>query len=192
MIRCSDESLYCGTTNNLKNRLETHNSGKGAKYTKFRRPVELVAASSEMTKSDALRLEYRVKQVPASKKYLELTKEENKMTKKLKKDLQTVNKELKALAKKTESLLKAVDKLEKPKAKPTKAKAVKKIPVNKAAPATAADTVLAIIKRFKKGVNVSTLIEKTGFNRRKIYNNVKILKKRGKIKSEGRGVYVKA
>ena len=125
MIRCSDESLYCGTTNNLKNRLETHNSGKGAKYTKFRRPVELVAASSEMTKSDAFRLEYRVKQVPASKKYLELTKEENKMTKKLKKDLQTVNKELKALAKKTESLLKAVDKLEKPKAKPTKAKAVK-------------------------------------------------------------------
>ena len=117
--------------------------------------------------------------------------------KNLKKDLQTVNKELKELAKKTESLLKAVDKFEKPKAKSTKAKAVKKAPVKKAAvkkpaPATAADTVLAIIKKYKKGVNVSTLIEKTGLNKRKIYNNVKVLKKRGMIKSGGRGVYVKA
>ena len=122
--------------------------------------------------------------------------------KNLKKDLQVVNKELKALAKKTESLLKAVDKFEKPKAKPAKAKAVKKTPAKKAAPkkpvpkkakpATAADTILAIINRSKKGVNVSTLKEKTGFNKRKIYNNVKILKKRGKIKSVGRGVYLKA
>ena len=127
--------------------------------------------------------------------------------KNLKKDLQTVNKELNALVKKTESLLKAVDKFEKPKAKPIKAKPVKKVaakkaPVKKvavkkpapkkAAPATAADTVLAIIKRFKKGVNVSTLMEKTGFNRRKIYDNAKILKKQGKIKSVGTGVYVKA
>ncbi len=132
--------------------------------------------------------------------------------KNLKKDLRAVNKGLKALAKKTESLLKAVDKFEKPKAKPVKAIAVKKTHVKKAAvkkvaakkaapkkasskkvaPATAADTVLAIIKRFKKGVNVSTLIEKTGFNKRKIYNNVKVLKKRGKIKSEVRGVYLKA
>ncbi len=122
--------------------------------------------------------------------------------KNLKKDLQVVNKELKALAKKTESLLKAVDKFEKPKAKPAKAKAVKKTPAKKAAPkkpvpkkakpATAADTILAIINRSKKGVNVSTLKEKTGFNKRKIYNNVKVLKKRGKIKSEERGVYLKA
>ena len=208
LIRCSDESLYCGTTNNLKNRLEAHNSGKGAKYTRFRRPVELVAASPEMTKSDALKLEYRVKQVPASKKYLELTKEENKMTKKLKKDLQTVNKELKALAKKTESLLKAVDKLEKPKAakkpkaKPTKTKAVKKTPVKKvaakrpapkkAAPAPAADTVLAIIKRSKKGVSTAALMEKTGYNQKKISNLVFKLRKQDKIKSVDKGVYVKA
>jgi putative endonuclease len=198
LIRCSDESLYCGTTNNLKNRLEAHNSGKGAKYTRFRRPVELVAASPEMTKSDALKLEYRVKQVPASKKYLELTKEENKMTKKLKKDLQTVNKELKALVKKTESLLKAVDKLEKPKAakktkaKPTKAKAVKKTPVKKAAPVTAADTVLAIINRSKKSVNTETLVKKTGYNQKKISNLVYKLRKEGKIKSPEKGIYLKA
>jgi len=205
LIRCSDESLYCGTTNNLKNRLEAHNSGKGAKYTRFRRPVELVAASPEMTKSDALKLEYRVKQLPASKKNLELTKEENKMTKKLKKDLQAVNKELKVLAKKVDKIVAAVGKLEKPKvvkAKPVKKVAAKKAPVKKVAvkkPAakkpviiTAADTVFGFIKRYRKGVNVSTLIEKTGFNKRKIYNNAKILKKQGKIKSVRNGVYLKA
>jgi putative endonuclease len=215
LIRCSDESLYCGTTNNLKNRLEAHNSGRGAKYTRSRRPVELVGASSEMTKSDALKLEYRVKQVPASKKNLELTKEENKMTKNLKKNLQAVNKELKALAKKVDRMVVAAGKLEQPKAvkakpvkktvakaKPVKKVAAKKAPVKKVAvkkPAakkpvklTAADTVFGFIKRYRKGVDVSTLMEKTGFNRRKIYDNVKVLKKRGMIKNAGIGVYVKA
>ena len=203
LIRCSDESLYCGITNNLKNRLIAHNSGRGAKYTRSRRPVELVVASSEMTKSDALKLEYRVKQVPASKKNLEFTNEENKMTKNLKKDLQAISKELKALAKKTESLLKAVDKLEKPiaakkpKAKPTKTKAVKKasvkkVAVKKAATATAVDTVLAIINRYKKGVGTAVLMEKTGYNQKKIANLVFILRKQGKIKSVDKGVYLKA
>ena len=203
MIRCSDESLYCGITNNLKNRLEAHNSGKGAKYTRFRGPVELVAASHEMTKSDALRLEYRVKQVPASNKYLELTKEENKMTRNLKKDLQTVNKEINALVKKTESLLKAVGKLDKPKAakkpkaKPAKTKAPMKAPVKKAAvkkvvPVTTADAVLAIINRSKKGVNSETLVKKTGYNQKKISNLVYKLRKQGKIKSPEKGIYVKA
>jgi len=49
-----------------------HNSSRGAKYTRSRRPVELVGASSAMTKSDALKLEYRVKHVPAGSKYYEL------------------------------------------------------------------------------------------------------------------------
>jgi len=73
LIRCSDESLYCGITNNLKNRLMAHNSGKGAKYTRSRRPVVLVGATSAMTKNDALKLEYRVKHVPAGSKYDELS-----------------------------------------------------------------------------------------------------------------------
>ena len=51
-----------------------------AKYTNSRRPVELVAISSEMTKSEALKLEYRFKQVPANRKIFELTKEEIEMT----------------------------------------------------------------------------------------------------------------
>ena len=117
------------------------------------------------------------------------------MTKKLKKDLQAVNKELKALSKNTETLLKAVDKLEKPKAKSIKAKAVKKTPVKKPVPkkaATAADTVLAIINRYKKGVGTKSLIEKTGYNQKKISNLVFMLKKQGKIKSVAKGVYLKA
>jgi len=125
LIRCTDESLYCGITNNLKKRLTAHNSGKGAKYTRSRRPVKLVAASSEMSKSDALKLEYRVKQVPAGKKHLEFTNEENKMTKKLKTDLQAVSKALYHLAQKIEKMQKEIDKQLQPTKKP-KAKAVKK------------------------------------------------------------------
>ena len=80
LIRCSDESLYCGITNNLKNRLMVHNSGKGAKYTRSRRPIEFVGASCKMSKSDALKLEYRIKQVPVGKKIFELIKGEDKIT----------------------------------------------------------------------------------------------------------------
>ena len=111
--------------------------------------------------------------------------------------------ELNALVKKTESLLKAFDKLEKPKAakkpkakavktKPVKKIVVKKVAVKKAAPVTAADTVLAIIKRSKKGVNSETLMKKTGYNQKKISNLVFKLRKQGKIKSVGKGVYLKA
>jgi putative endonuclease len=113
LIRCSDGSLYCGITNDLKNRLVAHNSGRGAKYTRSRTPVELVGASSEMTKSDALKLEYRVKQLPAGKKNLELSTDKSQMTMRLKKDLTAVRKTLEVLVDKTESLLKAVDKLDK-------------------------------------------------------------------------------
>jgi len=215
LIRCSDESLYCGITNNLKNRLAAHNSGRGAKYTRSRRPVKLVGVSSEMMKSDTLKLEYRVKQVPSSRKIYELTKGENEMIKKLKKDLQAINREIKALSKKVDKMIVTVGKLEKPKvvkAKPVKKTVAKVKPVKKVAakkalvkkvavkkPAakkpviiTATDTVLGVIKRYRKGVDVSTLMEKTGFNRKKIYNNVKVLKKQGKIKSVRKGVYVKA
>jgi putative endonuclease len=79
LIQCSDNSLYCGITNNLKNRLAAHNLGQGAKYTRSRRPVKLVGVSSMMTKSDALKLEYIVKQLPANKKIHELTKKDGKL-----------------------------------------------------------------------------------------------------------------
>jgi putative endonuclease len=127
LIRCSDESLYCGITNNLKNRLVAHNLGKGAKYTRSRKPVELVGASSKMTKSDALKLEYQVKQVPAGKKIFELIKGEDKMAMNLKKHLKAVIRELNTIAKKIDRLVLALDKIEKPKAKTAKAKPKKKV-----------------------------------------------------------------
>jgi len=190
LIRCSDESLYCGITNNLKNRLAAHNSGRGAKYTRSRRPVKLVGVSSKMTKSETLKLEYRVKQVPASKKYLELKNGENEMTKNLKKNLQAINREIKVLAKKVDQMIVAVGKLEK--IKTTKAKPAKKSTIKKPAKLTAGDTILGVIKTSKKGVDVSTLMKKSSFNQKKTYNNVYKLKKQGKIKSAGKGVYVKA
>ena len=80
LVRCSDKSLYCGISNDLKNRLIEHNSGKGARYTRSRRPVELVGTSPEMTKGEALRLEYRIKQLSAGKKMAELKGKESGMT----------------------------------------------------------------------------------------------------------------
>ena len=74
LVRCADESLYCGITNDVKRRLIEHNAGKGAKYTKSRTPVEVVGISPEMTKGEALKLEYRVKKVPVGKKISELKK----------------------------------------------------------------------------------------------------------------------
>jgi putative endonuclease len=73
LVRCADESLYCGITNDIEKRLIAHNSGKGAKYTKSRMPVEMAGVSSKMTKSEALKLERRIKQVPADKKVFVLT-----------------------------------------------------------------------------------------------------------------------
>jgi hypothetical protein len=77
----------------------------------------------------------------------------------------------------------------KTKTKPAPKKApAKKAPAKKA---TAADTVLAIINRSKKGVDSATLAEKTGYDKKKIANIVFMLRKLGKIKSVSRGVYTK-
>ncbi len=113
------------------------------------------------------------------------------------KDLRAANKDLKALSKKVDKMIVEVGKLEKPKAKPAKrtvakAKPVKKVVAKKTVKLTAADTLFGIIKRYRKGIDVAALMKKTGFNRRKIYDTVKVLKKRGKIKIAGIGVYVKS
>ncbi|WP_054034129.1 GIY-YIG nuclease family protein [Desulfatitalea tepidiphila] len=68
LLRCVDDSLYCGITNDLEKRLLKHNSGKGAKYTRSRLPLVLVGVSSEMTRSEALKLEYRLKKTSAADK----------------------------------------------------------------------------------------------------------------------------
>ena len=74
LLRCCDNSLYCGISNNIEKRVVDHNTGLGAKYTNSRRPVKLISKSREMTKSNALKLEYRIKQLPADRKITELEK----------------------------------------------------------------------------------------------------------------------
>jgi putative endonuclease len=108
LVRCSDNSLYCGISNDLKKRLLEHNSGKGAKYTRSRRPIKLVGVSSEITKSEALKLEYRIKQLPADRKIAELTRKEAERT--VEQDLKALEKSFKTLCKKVEKLTKAVEK----------------------------------------------------------------------------------
>jgi len=110
--------------------------------------------------------------------------------KKLKKDLQAVTKELKALTKKVDKIAVAVDVMEIPKA--AKAKPVKKTISKKEKKMTATQTVLAIIKKSRKGIDTAGLKEKTGLKERKIWDAVKTLKKQGKIKSEVWGIYAKA
>ena len=99
----------------MKKRLLEHNTGKGAKYTRSRRPVKLVGVSSELTKSDALKLEYKIKQLPAHRKIAELTRKEEKRA--VEQDLKTLEKSLKTLCKKVEKLTKVVEKVVKPPAK---------------------------------------------------------------------------
>jgi len=61
ILMCSDNTFYCGATNNIEKRIKLHNSGKGAKYTRGRGPVSLVAIRDGMTKSQALSLEFKTK-----------------------------------------------------------------------------------------------------------------------------------
>jgi putative endonuclease len=69
MVRCSDGTLYTGITNDLKKRIEAHNSGKeGARYTRSRRPVKLVYSEQVESKSAAAKLEYQLKKLPRLKK----------------------------------------------------------------------------------------------------------------------------
>lgn len=68
VVRCADDSLYCGITNDLDARLAAHTAGKGAKYTRGRGPLELVATRRCRTKAAALRVEYALKQLRKTQK----------------------------------------------------------------------------------------------------------------------------
>jgi len=65
LVECRDGSIYCGATNNIIKRIKVHNAGKGSKYTKSRLPVTLLLTSRMMSKSEALRLEHKVKKQKA-------------------------------------------------------------------------------------------------------------------------------
>ncbi|WP_257351282.1 GIY-YIG nuclease family protein [Pseudalkalibacillus decolorationis] len=64
ILECNDGSLYTGYTNNLKRRIDTHQQGKGAKYTRGRTPVELVYVERFETKTEAMQAEYQIKKLP--------------------------------------------------------------------------------------------------------------------------------
>ena len=68
MLKCSDGTLYTGWTNDLEKRVEAHNSGKGAKSTKARRPVELAYYEEFETKEQAMKREYAIKQLGRKEK----------------------------------------------------------------------------------------------------------------------------
>ncbi|MCP4114450.1 MAG: GIY-YIG nuclease family protein [Desulfobacteraceae bacterium] len=68
LLRCCDGSLYCGVTKDVDARVATHSAGKGAKYTRSRLPVRLVAVSPGLAKRQAFQFEYRVKKLPAGRK----------------------------------------------------------------------------------------------------------------------------
>ena len=63
LLRCSDDSLYCGWTNDLLKRVAEHNAGRGGKYTRSRRPVCLVWYESFGTRGEAMSREAHIKRM---------------------------------------------------------------------------------------------------------------------------------
>lgn len=68
LLRCSDDTLYCGWTNDLPKRLANHNAGKGAKYTRSRIPVTLVYYETFETKQEAMKREAAIKKLSRKEK----------------------------------------------------------------------------------------------------------------------------
>ena len=68
LLHCSDGTLYTGCTNDLDRRLAAHNAGKGAKYTRSRRPVTLVYWEQAADRSAALRREWAIKHLTRQQK----------------------------------------------------------------------------------------------------------------------------
>lgn len=78
ILKCSDNTLYTGWTNDLIKRLNAHSSGKGAKYTRSRTPVELVYFEIYNSSSDAQKREFYIKKHLTRTQKIELiTKAEN-------------------------------------------------------------------------------------------------------------------
>ena len=76
IIKCSDRSLYTGVTTDIGRRMNEHNTGKGASYTRVRTPVSLVHNESHPNRSKALKREAEIKSWPRYKK-LALIKEDH-------------------------------------------------------------------------------------------------------------------
>ena len=63
LLRCSDDTVYCGWTTDLQARLAAHNAGTGAKYTRSRRPLDLVYYEEYEDRHEALSREWQIKQM---------------------------------------------------------------------------------------------------------------------------------
>lgn len=68
LVECADGTLYTGWTTDLARRLRQHNAGRGARYTRTRRPVRLVYAEAQPTRSAAMRREAALKRLPRAAK----------------------------------------------------------------------------------------------------------------------------
>jgi putative endonuclease len=68
VLRCADDSLYTGYTTDVARRVEEHDAGEGAKYTRGRTPVELVHTEAYESKSTAMSREYEIKQLSRPQK----------------------------------------------------------------------------------------------------------------------------
>ena len=68
MLRCGDGTLYTGVTDNVERRLAAHRSGRGAKYTRGRGPLELVYQEQVPDKSAALKREIQIKRLRRAEK----------------------------------------------------------------------------------------------------------------------------
>lgn len=69
ILRCADGSLYTGITTDLERRLDQHNRGCGAKYTRGRGPVELIFTQSCFSQGEALKQEHAIKKMPLKQKW---------------------------------------------------------------------------------------------------------------------------
>ena len=68
LLRCADDTFYCGITNDIDKRLAAHNAGEGAKYTRGRLPVIVVYSEACADKSAALKREMQIKRLSRSAK----------------------------------------------------------------------------------------------------------------------------
>lgn len=207
LVRCADHTVYCGITKDLRKRLDAHNLGKGAKYTRSRTPVVLLGTRYKMTKSDALKLEHHIKKTPANKKIAELKNWKVYPKMKHAPILQDIQKELKSvvssiqqLADSLGNILTAVEKLNSPNSpeaskarrSPTRKKVViKDGVVEKIKRIPASQIVYDIIQKSPQGIDTAGLMKATKFDQRKIHNITFRLKKLGRIATAERGIYKK-
>ena len=70
LLKCNDETLYCGISNDVNKRVANHNKGRGAKYTKNRLPVQLVYVEECCDKSSAAKREYQIKKLNRAAKLI--------------------------------------------------------------------------------------------------------------------------